>query len=60
MRYALLGLVHVLLVLIAAVEILTSRKDVLAKLAWLLVVLLLPVVGLVAYFLLGRELRTPP
>jgi hypothetical protein len=55
MRVALLGLIHLILFLIAAVEILTSKKSVLSKLAWMLLILLLPIFGLVLYFLTGRE-----
>jgi len=54
MRVALLGLIHLILFLIAAVEILTAKKGVLYKLVWLLVILLLPIVGLLLYFLVGR------
>jgi hypothetical protein len=55
MCYALIGLIHFLLFLIAAAEILTSRHGVAYKLVWLLVIFLLPVVGLVLYFVTGRD-----
>ena len=50
-----LALIYVLLFLIAAAEILTARKSVSYKLLWLLIVLLLPVVGVVIYYLVGRD-----
>lgn len=54
MLYSILGLVHLILFLIAAFEILTSSKSLVHKLLWILLILLLPVVGLIIYFLLGR------
>ncbi len=47
--------VHIVLFLIAAYEILTSSKPLGSKVLWLLLILLLPVVGLIIYFLLGRK-----
>lgn len=55
MRFALLGLIHFILFLIAAVEILTARKSIGYKLAWMLVIFLIPIIGLVLYFVLGRD-----
>lgn len=54
MLYSILGLVHLILFLIAAFEILTSSKSLVNKLLWILLILLLPIVGLIIYFLLGR------
>jgi len=54
--HALLVLLYVLLFLIAAAEILTARKSVSYKLLWLLIVLLLPVVGVIMYFVVGRDM----
>lgn len=52
---SLLGLLHLVLWLVVAVQILQSRRAVGAKIVWLLIILLLPVVGLIVYFLFGRE-----
>jgi Phospholipase_D-nuclease N-terminal len=52
--YSIIGLLHAVLFLIAAFEILTSKKPLGSKLLWLLAILLLPVVGLIAYYVLGR------
>jgi len=53
--YGLLGLLHLILWIIAAVEILRSSRPVTEKVIWLLVILLLPLVGLILYYLLGRK-----
>lgn len=54
MFYTILGLLHLILFLIAAFEILTSTKPLLHKVLWLLLIFLLPIVGLIIYFLVGR------
>ncbi len=54
MLFKVLGLLHLILWVVAAVEILSSEKSAEKKALWLLVIFLLPVVGLVLYFLLGR------
>lgn len=54
MLYQILVLVHFILFLIAAFEILTSGKPLLHKVLWMLLILLLPVVGLIIYYVLGR------
>lgn len=51
---SILGLLHLILWLIAAVEILTSNKTLGNKVLWLLIVFLLPLIGLILYFLIGR------
>lgn len=54
MIYTILGILHLVLWLIAAVEILMSSKSLGNKVLWLLVIFLLPLVGLILYYLLGR------
>ncbi len=54
MLLTILGVIHLILFLIAAVEILMSSKDLLKKLLWLLLIFLLPLVGLIIYFVAGR------
>lgn len=54
MLYTILGIIHLILVVFAGFEILTSSKPLLHKVLWLLLILLLPVIGLVVYFLVGR------
>ncbi|MCC6229247.1 MAG: PLDc N-terminal domain-containing protein [Phycisphaerales bacterium] len=55
MLYGILGLIHFILFLIAAFEILNSGKSLGNKLVWLLVIFLFPLVGLLVYFALGRK-----
>jgi hypothetical protein len=54
MLYQILGVLHFLLCLLAAYEVLTSAKAPPHKLLWLLLIFLLPIVGLIIYFLIGR------
>jgi hypothetical protein len=53
--YSLLGLLHLILWIIAAVEIVRSSRPIGGKVLWLLVILLLPLIGLIIYFVLGRR-----
>lgn len=54
MLYSILGLLHLIFFLIAAFEILTSGKSLGNKVLWLLLIFLLPLVGLILYYLVGR------
>jgi hypothetical protein len=54
MLFSILAVLHLILFLIAAVEILTSSKDLMDKVLWLLLIFLLPLVGLIIYYLIGR------
>jgi len=48
------GLVVLVLDIIAIVDCLKSNADVVKKLLWILVILLLPFLGMLLYFLVGR------
>lgn len=50
-----LGLIILVLDIIAIVQILKSSKTTGQKILWLLLVILLPVIGLLLYFLLGKK-----
>ncbi len=54
MIYTILSVLHLIFFLIAAFEILTSSKALGQKVLWLLLIFLLPLVGLIIYYLLGR------
>lgn len=54
MIYSILGILHLILFLIAAFEILTSSKALVNKVLWMLLILLLPLIGLIIYYLIGR------
>ncbi|MBX3388442.1 MAG: PLDc N-terminal domain-containing protein [Phycisphaeraceae bacterium] len=51
----LIGLIVLILDIIAIVEILQSGRAAGEKLLWILVILLLPLLGVLLYFLLGRK-----
>ena len=53
-NYSLLGLIHLILWIIAAIEILKSGKSAGNKLLWILAILFLPLIGLILYYLIGR------
>ena len=55
--YGLMGLVVLVLDVIALVSILKSSADTGTKLLWVVLVILLPVVGMVLYFLMGPGRR---
>jgi len=50
-----LGLIILILDIIAIVSILGSGISVPMKLVWILVVLLLPVIGMILWFLIGKK-----
>jgi hypothetical protein len=50
-------IIHVILFVIAAVEIIASDRDTLKKVLWLLFIFFFPVVGLIVYYLFGRRPR---
>jgi hypothetical protein len=52
--YGLAGLVVLVLDIIAIVDCLKSNADTVKKLLWILVILFLPLIGMLLYFLLGR------
>jgi Phospholipase_D-nuclease N-terminal len=51
--YSFIGLVILVLDIIAIVSILKSGADTGTKLLWVILVILLPVIGMVLYFLMG-------
>lgn len=55
MLYSILGLLHLIFFLIAAFEILTSKRDLMEKVLWLLLIFLLPLIGLIIYYFMGRK-----
>jgi hypothetical protein len=52
---SLVGVVILLLDIFAIGSVLLGSSEVLRKLLWIAVILLLPVVGMVLYFLIGRS-----
>lgn len=54
MLYGVLGIIHLILFIIAAIEIITGGKPIVEKLLWLLIIFFLPLIGLILYYLIGR------
>jgi hypothetical protein len=52
---ALISLVILILDIIAIVEVVRSGKSTGEKLVWILVILLLPVLGMILWYLIGRK-----
>jgi hypothetical protein len=52
---SLVGVVILLLDIFAIGSVLLGSSEVLRKLLWIAVILLLPIVGMVLYFLIGRS-----
>ena len=53
--YGIVGLIILILDIIAIVDVLKSSRDVVGKLLWILLILILPVIGMVLYFIFGRS-----
>jgi hypothetical protein len=51
----LVGMVILLLDIFAIVSVLLGNSEVIRKLIWIAVILFLPLVGMVLYFLIGRS-----
>jgi hypothetical protein len=52
---SLVGAVILALDIFAIVSVLVGKSEVIRKLFWIVVILLLPLVGMVLYFLVGRS-----
>ncbi len=55
MEYGIIGLIVLILDIIAIVSILQSGKSIGWKVLWTLFVLLLPVIGMIHYFVVGKK-----
>jgi hypothetical protein len=53
--YGLLGLVILALDIIAIVDVAKGGGDIGRKILWIVLILLLPLLGMILYFLLGRS-----
>jgi len=51
----LIGLVILVLDIVAIVDLFKNTKDMGKKILWLILILILPLIGLILYFLLGRK-----
>jgi hypothetical protein len=50
-----LSLVILVLDIIAIIDVLKSAKDTGKKILWVILILFLPVIGLILYYLIGRK-----
>ena len=55
MSYSILGLLILILDIIAILNIIQSGMTVAMKIVWTLVVLLLPIIGMILWFLIGAK-----
>jgi hypothetical protein len=55
MLYPILGIVVFILDIIAIVSVVSGRSSVERKVLWVVIVLLLPLVGMILYYLVGRS-----
>lgn len=55
MDYGILGLIVLVLDIIAIIHILQSGLEPLMKLIWILLVLALPVIGMILWFVIGEK-----
>jgi hypothetical protein len=53
--YGLLGLVVLVLDIIAILDVFKSSMDTTKKALWIVLILVLPVIGMVLYFLIGQR-----
>jgi hypothetical protein len=51
----LFGLIILILDIIAIIDVLKSSMETGKKILWVVLILILPVIGLILYFLLGRK-----
>lgn len=51
----LIGLVVLILDIVAIVDIVKSAKETGGKVLWIVLVLILPLIGMILYFLMGRK-----
>jgi phospholipase D-like protein len=56
--FRLFGLVVLILDIVALVSLLKSNADAGTKILWVLLIVLLPLVGMILYFLMGPGRRT--
>ena len=52
---SLLGIIILILEIIAIIDVIKSSKDTGRKVLWIVLIVLLPVIGLILYYLTGRK-----
>ena len=51
----LLGLIILVLDIMAIIELVKSKTDTSKKVLWIILIIILPLIGLILYYLLGRK-----
>lgn len=51
----LIGLIVLVLDIVAIVDVLKNAKDTGQKVLWIILILVLPLVGMIAYFVVGKK-----
>jgi hypothetical protein len=57
MEFGIIGLIHLILVIWALFDIITSARSLGWKVLWGVIVFLLPCIGLLLYFFIGRKME---
>ena len=52
---ALLGLLILVLDIVAIIDLLKSSMDTAKKIFWIILIVVLPIIGMAAYFLIGKK-----
>lgn len=55
MYYGIIGLIVLILDIIAILDVVKSGMDTVKKIIWILVILFLPVIGMILWFLIGKK-----
>ena len=53
--YQILGIIHLILFIIALISIIQSSLSLGMKVLWIAIVLIVPVIGLILWFLIGNK-----
>ncbi len=51
--YGIVGILHIALVIYAAIQIFGSSADIVKKIIWLIIVAVFPLIGLIVWFFIG-------
>lgn len=55
MGYGIIGLIIFILDIVAIIDVIGSAMDGVKKLIWILVILLLPLIGMILWFAIGKS-----
>ena len=53
--YQILGIIHLILLIIGIISVLQSGLDLPMKILWIVIILVLPIIGLILWFLIGKK-----